>query len=166
MEIEFLSCLTGEEQQMKKGDAKAYEKWLDEAKKLFKIFVHNLEKARRRGKKNMEMNYYWEAKDNLEKLMNEIDNFKISVQKRLRQIKKDWANLVAFYFVDGAPATNNPLENYYSASLKTHRKNQLDIIGIEEQIKLSRLKRWGMFGRPQKTLLEAFFVFIPFMDWK
>jgi len=50
--------------------------------------------------------------------------------------------------------------------LKTHRKNQLDITGIEEQIKLSRLKRWGMFGRPQKTLLEAFFVFIPFMDWK
>jgi len=43
--------------------------------------------------------------------MNEIDSFKIPVQKRLRQIKKDWANLVAFYFVDGAPATNNPLEN-------------------------------------------------------
>jgi hypothetical protein len=79
---------------------------------------------------------------------------------------QNWANLVAFYFVDGAPATNNPLENYYSSSLKTHRKNQLDITGIEEQIKLSRLNRWGMFGIPQKTLLEAFFVFIPFMDWK
>ena len=66
----------------------------------------------------MEMNYYWEANDNFKILMNEIDKFKIPVQKRLRQIKKDWANLVAFYFVDGAPATNNPLENYYSASLK------------------------------------------------
>ena len=166
MEIEFLSCLTDEEQQMKKKGDKVYEEWLDEARKLFKRFVHNLEKSRRREKKNMEMNYYWEANDNFKILMNEIDKFKIPVQKRLRQIKKDWANLVAFYFVEGAPATNNPLENYYSASLKTHRKNQLDITGIKEQIKLSRLKRWGMFGIPQKTLLEAFFVFIPFMDWK
>ena len=166
MEIEFLSCLIEEEQGMKMRGGKVYEEWLDEARTLFKRFVHSLEKARRRSKKNMEMNYYWEARDNFKNLMNEIDNFKIPVQKRLRQIKKDWANLVAFYFVDGAPATNNPLENYYSASLKTHRKNQLDISGIEEQIKLSSLKRWGMFGRPQKTLLEAFFVFIPFMDWK
>lgn len=166
MEIEFLSCLIEEEQQMKKRDTKVYEEWLDEAKNLFKKFVHNLEKARRREKKNIEMNCYWDAKNNFEKLMNEIEHFKNPVQKRLRQIKKNWANLVAFYFVEGAPATNNPLENYYSASLKTHRKNQLDITGIEEQIKLSRLKRWGMFGIPQKTLLEAFFVFIPFMDWK
>jgi hypothetical protein len=43
------------------------------------------------------MNYYWEANDNFKILMNEIDKFKIPVQKRLRQIKKDWANLVAFY---------------------------------------------------------------------
>lgn len=50
--------------------------------------------------------------------MNEIDNFKIPVQKRLRQIKKDWANLVAFYFVDGALKPQTTLENYYSASLK------------------------------------------------
>jgi hypothetical protein len=125
MEIEFLSCLIEEEQEMKKRGGKVYEEWLDEARNLFKNFVHNLEKARRRrSKKNMEMNYYWEAADNFKNLMNEIDSFKIPVRKRLRQIKKDWANLVAFYFVDGAPATNNPLENYYSASLKTHRKNR------------------------------------------
>ena len=29
-----------------------------------------------------------------------------------------------FHFVDGAPATNNAIENYYSTSLKTHRKKQ------------------------------------------
>jgi hypothetical protein len=29
------------------------------------------------------------------------------------------------YFVKGAPATNNGVENYYSTSLKTHRKKQL-----------------------------------------
>jgi hypothetical protein len=58
MEIEFLSCLIEEEQEMKKRGGKDYEEWLDEARNLFKNFVHNLEKARRRSKKNMEMNYY------------------------------------------------------------------------------------------------------------
>jgi hypothetical protein len=47
---------------------------LDEARTLFKGFVHSLEKARRRSKKNREMNYYWKAKDNFKNLMNEIDS--------------------------------------------------------------------------------------------
>jgi len=75
-----------------------------------------------------------------------------------------WPNLTAFYFVDGAPATNNDIENYYSTSLKTHRKKQLRTPGIEEQMKLSALKRAGMFGRPEKTLIEAFLMFLPFLD--
>jgi len=40
-------------------------------------------------------------------------------------IEKNWEKFTAFYFVKNAPATNNPLENYYSTSLKTHRKKQL-----------------------------------------
>jgi len=39
MEIEFLSCLIEEEQEMKKRGGKVYEEWLDEARKLFKRFV-------------------------------------------------------------------------------------------------------------------------------
>jgi len=31
-------------------------------------------------------------------------------------------------------------------------------------MKLSALKRAGIFGRPEKTLLDAFFMFIPFFD--
>ena len=57
MEIEFLSCLIEEEQGMKMSGGKVYEEWLDEARTLFKRFVHSLEKARRRSKKNMEMNF-------------------------------------------------------------------------------------------------------------
>ena len=37
-------------------------------------------------------------------------------------IEKNWKYLTAFYFVEGAPATNNPIENYYSTSLKTLQK--------------------------------------------
>jgi hypothetical protein len=162
-EIEWLSCLIEGEREMKKRGKKEYEEWLEEARNLFNEFVHELEKKRRRNNINMPVRNLYDAKKNLEELINEIDNFKIIIQKRLRQIEKDWQYLTTFYLFDGAPATNNPLENYYSSSLKTHRKQQLDVPGIEEQIKLSRLKRWGMFGRPQKTLLEAFLVFIPFI---
>jgi hypothetical protein len=166
MEMQWLSCLIDEEREMKKRGEKAYKEWLAEALRLFRLFVHELEKGRRRNHRNMVMRDLVEARMNLNDLMKEIDRFKIAVQKRLRQIEKDWHHLTMFQLFDGAPATNNPLENYYSCSLKTDRKKQLDVTGIEEQMKLSRLKRWGMFGRPQKTLLEAFFVFIPFMDWR
>lgn len=38
-------------------------------------------------------------------------------------IEKNWEKFTTFYFAKNAPATNNPpLENYYSTSLKTHRK--------------------------------------------
>jgi len=57
-------------------------------------------------------------------------------------IEKNWKYLTAFYFVEGAPATNNPIENYYSTSLKTHRKKQLRTDrGINNQLKLSAMKR-------------------------
>jgi len=64
------------------------------------------------------------------------------------------------YFVKGAPATNNGVENSYSTSLKTHRKKQLrSDRGIEIQMKLSAMKRAGLLGRCKKTLLEAFLMF-------
>jgi len=97
-------------------------------------------------------------------LFSKIDSFEIAVRRRLMKIKELWPKLTAFYFVDSAPATNNALENYYSTSLKTHRKKQLEEPGIEEQIKLSALKRSGILGRPRRTLLDAFLMFIPFRD--
>ena len=51
-------------------------------------------------------------------------------------IEKNWKYLTAFYFVEGAPATNNLLENYYSTSLKTHRKKQLREKGDQESVSL------------------------------
>jgi len=72
-------------------------------------------------------------------------------------IGKNWAHLTAFYFVKGGQATNNRVENYYSTSLKTHRKKQITSNrGIENQMKLSAMKRAGLLGRCKKTLLEAF----------
>ena len=70
-------------------------------------------------------------------------------------IGKNWKYLTTFYFVEGAPATNNPIENYYSTGLKTHRKKQLRTDrGINNQ--MSAMKRAGMLDRPQ--LLEIFLI--------
>ncbi|HPS92301.1 MAG TPA: transposase, partial [Methanothrix sp.] len=163
-EIEFLSCLIEEEKTMKQRSDKEYKSWIKEAKNAFHKFVRDLELKRRRENKNLKQRDYYEALNNFKILKMQSDSFMISVRKRLAKIEELWPNLTAFYFVDNAPATNNPIENFYSASLKTHRKKQLEELGIKEQIKLSALKKAGVFGRPQKTLLDAFFMFIPFLD--
>jgi hypothetical protein len=164
LEIEFLSTLIEEEKMMRQRSNKEYKSWIAEAKHLFYDFVRRLELRRRRESKNLEQRTYHEALNNFKFLKMQSDSFMISVRKRLDKIEELWPNLTAFYFTDNAPATNNPIENYYSTSLKTHRKKQLEEPGIKEQIKLSALKRAGVFGRPQKSLLNAFFMFIPFLD--
>jgi hypothetical protein len=164
LEIEFLSCLIDEEVAILQKRDKEYKTWIKEAMHLFHEFVHSLELKRRIEDKNLELRAYHDALNNFNDLFSKIDSFDMVVRRRLRKIKELWPKLTAFHFVDNAPATNNALENYYSASLKTHRKKQLDIAGIEDQMKLSALNRSGFFGRPRKTLLEAFFMFIPFLD--
>ena len=65
--------------------------------------------------------------------------------------------LTAFYKVEGCPATNNAVENYYSTSLKKHRKNQLRTDkGIINHMKLSALKRVYNFSQPKRTLLDIY----------
>jgi hypothetical protein len=71
-----------------------------------------------------------------------------------------------FHAIPGLPATNNAIENYYSTSLKTHRKKQFRTdAGIINQLKLSAMKRAGMLNEPKTTLLELFRVFIPFIKY-
>jgi len=163
-EIEFLSCLIDEEKDMLQKSRKEYKVWIKEAKRLFYEFVHNLELKRRRENQNLGRRSYYEALSNFKELFSKIDCFEVAVRKRLMKIKELWPKLTAFYMVENAPATNNALENYYSTSLKTHRKKQLEVTGIEDQIKLSALKRSGILARPRRTLLDAFFMFIPFLD--
>ena len=163
-EIEYLSNLIEEENAMLQKSGKEYKVWIKEAKRLFHEFIHNLELKRRREGKNLELRTYHEALKYFKNLLGKIDSFEAAVRKRLMKIEELWPKLTAFYFVDNAPATNNALENYYSISLKTHRKKQLEANGIVDQIKLSALKRSGIFGKPKRTLLDAFSMFIPFLD--
>ena len=97
-------------------------------------------------------------------MIGEIDSFDKPIQKGMKMIERNWDHFTAFYFFEGGPATNNPHENYYSTSLKTHRKKQFRTEqGIKNQLKFSAMKWAGIMGLGQKTLLEMLLMFIPFM---
>ncbi len=163
-EIEMLRQLELEEREIIQNK-EVYKSWIKKAKNDFYRFVHELELSRRRNKENLGINSLDRAESNFNELMNEISSFDEQIQKRLKMIKKYWTNLTVFHYVPGAPATNNALENYYSTSLKTHRKKQFRTDkGILNQIKLASMKRAGLFNEPKPTFLELFRLFIPFIN--
>jgi len=163
-EIEMLRQLELKERELIKNED-VYKAWIKKAKNEFYRFVHELELGRRRIKENLEINSLDKAEKNFNDLLNEQNSFDITVQKRLKMIKEHWKNLIMFYFVEGAPATNNAIENYYSTSLKTHRKKQFRTdMGILNQIKLTSMKRSGLFDELKPTLLERFIPFISFIN--
>ena len=50
-------------------------------------------------------------------------------------INSHWLNLTLFHYLPGAPATNNPLESYFSKSLKTDSKKQFRTdIGVRQEV--------------------------------
>jgi hypothetical protein len=104
------------------------------------------------------------AKNDFYRFVQDIKSFDEKIQTRLYMIKDNWKNLTMFHALPGFPATNNPIENYYSTSLKTHRKKQLrSDEGILNQMKLSSMKRAKMFDEATQTLLELFMHFAPFI---
>src|SRR3990172_4507545 len=164
-EIEMLRQLELKEREIIQNED-VYKAWIKKAKNEFYRFVHELELERRRIKENLEINSLDKAEKSFNDLLNEQNSFDITVQKRLKMIKEHWKNLIMFYFVEGAPATNNAIENYYSTSLKTHRKKQFRTdMGIINQIQLTSMKRAGMFNELKPTLIERFLAFIPFINY-
>lgn len=162
-EIEFLSKLEVKERSIIQNK-KVYNEWIKNAKNDFYRFVHELELARRRKKVNHEMHSLEKSKINFDELLKDINSFDNKIQTRLNMIKDNWKNLTMFHVLPGLPATNNPIENYYSTSLKTHRKKQLRTDeGILNQMRLSAMKRAKMFEEATQPLLELFMRFTPFI---
>jgi len=162
-EIELLTKLEAKERSIIQ-DKKVYTEWIKKAKNELYRFVHELELARRRKKVNHEMHSLDKSKVNFDELFKDIESFDKKIQSRLIMIKGHWKNLTMFHVLPGLPATNNPIENYYSTSLKTHRKKQLRTDeGILNQMKLSAMKRAKMFDKATQTLLELFMRFTPFI---
>jgi len=162
-EIEMLTEFEAKERRII-NKKKSYKIWIKNVKHDFYKFVHELELARRRKKENHEMHSLEKSKNNLDELLKDKKSFPEEIQTRLNMIKDNWKNLTMFQALPGFPATNNSIENYYSTSLKTHRKKQLRTDqGILNQMKLSAMKREGMFDEVVPTLLELFMRFLPFM---
>lgn len=129
----------------------------DEERNLFYKFVRKGEKRRRRKGKNHVQRKLWKAKELFDKYLNQISLFPKKAQERLLMIKKNWKLFTAFYKIKGCPATNNEVENYYSTSIKTHRKKQFRTDeGLKNQMKIAAKKRKGFLNKPKKTFLEIF----------
>jgi hypothetical protein len=161
-EIKFLEELLSAELKVINHEKKRKE-WSKKAKKGFNQFRHKLKLERRRKKENLSLNCLENAKYNFNKLMENIRTYNEVIQKRLWMINKHWLNLTLFYYLPGAPATNNPIESYYSKSLKTDNKKQVRTDkGIENQIKLTQMRRLNLLKKPQKSFLELFRLFTPF----
>jgi len=148
-ELEFLQVLLSEKKQNFSDS-----KWLKKARKRFNNFVRSLEKMRRRDKQNHKLRDYNNAKNNFDKLMREKQLISKPLRKRLKYIKQHWKRFSLFYEVD-CPHTNNVIENYFSTSLKTHRKKQFRTKeGLKRKMKLSAFKRNVGFENPIKTFFE------------
>ena len=169
-EIEYLqSAKQREKTYLEKHGKKGYNKWLLEQRKEFHIFVHDLEKKRRKICKRkkipnrMNMWSLKEARKYLDNLFMNIDIFPSVVKKRIRKIHGNWNRLTAFYRWEHAPATNNALENYFSCSCKQikkkqHRRNT----AIKRQWKLYAMKRAGLLKYDGPSLFDVISILIPF----
>ncbi len=156
-EIRFL------DRQIKKQDRKCFlsdkekKESVRKAKQKFYDYVKELENERRREGKNLPQRRLADAQRIVDKLWQQRMLLPKHAQSRLKMIKSNWKYFTAFYHFKGCPATNNAIENFYSTSLKTHRKKQLRTDrGIINHMKLSALKRIEKFATPKKTLLEIY----------
>ena len=156
-EIRFLERL------LKKAENKSFAtsstkiQWIKEQKSKFYDYVKELEHKRRNLGRNLSQRSLLQARKIFAELWQQKNLFPKKTRKRLEMIKENWESFTAFYRVENCPATNNAVENYYSTSLKTHRKKQLRTDkGINNHIKLSALKRVKNFSLPKQTLLQIY----------
>lgn len=147
-ELDFIQNLISEQ---KNSSEKSYVK---KARKEFYSFVRTLEKERRRSQEGLTIRPLEEALNKFETLKIEKLLFSKNLQKRLDYIQFNWSKFTLFYDC-GCPHTNNVIENYFSASLKTHRKKQFRTTqGLLNKMKLSRYKRNEGFSKPKFSFLD------------
>lgn len=156
-ELKFLEKLLKKQEEKNFESSKERNEWIKKAKQKVRDYLKKLENARRRKGRNLTQRKLFKAKEIFEELWKQKNLFPKKARERLNMIKKNWNYFTAFYHIKGCPSTNNKIENYYSTSLKTHRKKQLRTDkGIINHMKLSAWKRVKDFSKPEKTLLEIY----------
>ncbi len=156
-ELKKLEQLIKEFGEQKFANNKEKWEWICKTKEKFWDYLKKGENRRRRKKKNLKQRSLQEAEEKLAKIVFQKNLFPKKLWKRIDMIKENWDYFTTFYHVAGCPATNNIIENFYSTSLKTHRKKQFRTDrGLENQMKLAALKREGNFEKPNETLFGIF----------
>src|SRR3989338_2038670 len=156
-EINFLKKLMKKQERKSFASPKEKKEWVKEAKQKFYEYLRNMENTRRRNKKNLTQRKLFKAKEILDELLKQRILFPKKARKRLDMIKDNWKYFTAFYRIKDCPATNNALENFYSTSLKTHRKKQLrSDKGIINHMKLSAIKRATDMLDTKETILDIY----------
>lgn len=159
-ELKFLEKLLKKLDKKNFTDDKEKKEWIEKKQHEFREHVRKLENQRRKENKNLPQRPLWKAKQLFAELWKQRQLFPKTVKERLKMIQKNWKFFTAFYAVKGCPATNNAIENYFSTSLKTHRKKQLRTDkGLINHMKLAALKRVQGFTNPKKTILEIYGLF-------
>jgi len=159
-ELKFLEKLLKKFDKKSFIDNKERRKWICSKLNNFREYVKKLENKRRRDKKNLPQRPLWKAKKLFNELWQQRQLLPKKVKERLKMIGDNWKFFTAFYSVKDCPATNNAIENYFSTSLKTHRKKQLRTDkGLLNHMKLAALKRAEGFTNPKKTILQIYGLF-------
>ena len=156
-ELKFLKKILKKQENKSFANAKEKREWIKEAKQKFGEYLRNMENMRRRNGKNLTQRKLFKAEEILNELLEQKSLFPKKSKKRIDMIKENWEYFTAFYHVKDCPATNNAIENFYSTSLKTHRKKQLrSDKGIINHMRLSALKRVRGLIEPKETLLAIY----------
>jgi len=159
-ELKFLEKMIQKLDKKNFIDDKEKREWAGEKLYEFREYVKKLENKRRREKQNLPQRPLWKAKQLFDELWQQRQMLPKKVKDRLKMIGDNWKYFTAFYSVKDCPATNNAIENYFSTSLKTHRKKQLRTDrGLINHMKLAALKRVQGFANPKKTILEIYGLF-------
>lgn len=156
-EIRFIERLLKKFEKKTFSNFSQKKEWVKEQKNKFYGEVKRLENKRRKEHKNLSQRSLSQVEKIAAELWQQRRLFPKNAQKRLTMIKENWEYFTAFYQVENCPATNNAVENFFSTSLKTHRKKQLRTDeGIINHMKLSALKRVQDFSTPKQTLLQIY----------
>lgn len=156
-ELNFLKKLLQKQEKKSFAIAKEKKEWIKEAKQKFHEYLRKMENTRRRNSKNLTQRKLFKAREILNELLKQKVLFPKKTRKRLDMIKANWKYFTAFYHIKDCPATNNSIENFYSTSLKTHRKNQLRREkGILNHMKIAAMKRATDILKPKETILEIY----------
>ena len=151
-ELKFLEILLKKQQ---KVPEKEQGEWLKMVRKYFNKFLRSLEKLRRRQKKNLTLRTFDDAKNKFATCKEQYQYFPKELQKRIKYIENKWNQFTLFYTTKDCPHTNNVIENYFSASLKTHRKKQFRTDnGLKNKMKISQYKKNLSFAKPAISFFE------------